>query len=153
MKIDWTIAKRRGNHRPVLKYTIELEDFETALAVPQVVLEDALVRPPSSWRSYCYPGADERFGPCSEHYRLMTPSHGQRVLSDSLTLGWRPPADAFDDVRRAFKRLRDDFEGALRNAYESAPLDIVEHLELTRETREHIARGVAAAKFLAVAGF
>ncbi|MEF2232159.1 MAG: hypothetical protein V3571_14600 [Pseudodesulfovibrio sp.] len=153
MKIDWTIVKRRGNHRPVLKYTIELEPFEIDLAVPQVVLDDALVRPPSSWRSFCYPGRDERACPCFERYRLMSPSHEQRTLSDALTLHWRDEADGFDDVRAAFTRLRADFETVLKNAHDSAPLDIVEGLELTRQTRDHIVRGVAAAKFLAAAGF
>jgi len=153
MKIDWTIVKRRGNHRPVLKYAIELESFEIDLAVPQVVVEDALVRPVSSWRSFCYPGRDERTCPSLERYRLMSPSHEQRTFSESLTLHWREPSDRFDDVRAAFERLRADFETALRSAHDSAPLDLVEGLELTRRTREHIVRGVAAAKFLAAVGF
>ena len=153
MNIDWTIVKKRGNHRPVLKYSIELEPFEIDLAVPQVVVEDALVRPPSSWRSFCYPGRDERACPSIERYRLMTPSHEQRTLADSLTLHWRGSTEGFDDVRAAFARLRADFEAALRSAHDSAPLDIVEQLELTRETREHVVRGVAAARFLAAVGF
>jgi len=153
MKIRWEVIKKRGNHRPVLKYEIELEPFEIDLAVPQVVLDTAISRPPNAWRSHCYPGQDERGGADLEWYRLVTPSHKAGVVSGSLTLAWREPGNRFIDVRAAFERLRHDFETVLKNACDSAPLEIREGLELTGETRRHIACGVAASRFLSAAGF
>lgn len=153
MKIQWEIRKRRGYHRPVLKYGIELEPFETDLAVPQVVLEKAIVKPPSAWRSYCHPGQDERGGAPLGWHRLMTPSHVRKAFEDTLILPWRGPGGMFTDVADAFARLRRDFELVLTAAYDSAPLDIVSELELTDATRKHIASGVASARFLAAVGF
>jgi len=153
MKIEWTVQKKRGNHRPVIKYTIELEQFEIDLAVPQVVIDKAIVKPPSAWRSYCYPGEDERNGASLEWYRIMTPSHKKGAISDSMTLPWRSPDTGFDDVKMAFDQLRKDFEQTLTSAYDSAPLDILENLDLTEETRKHIVCGVASAKILSAVGF
>jgi len=153
MKIHWEIIKKRGNHRPVLKYEIELEQFEVDLAVPQVVLDSAIAKPPSSWRSYCYPGEDERAGAAMDWYRLMTPSHKNEKIEDSLMLPWREPSNEFLDVQAAFERLRHSFETILKSAYDSAPLDLVESLELTEDTRKHIVCGVASAKFLSAVGF
>ena len=153
MKIHWEVIKKRGNHRPVLKYAIELEQFEVDLAVPQVVVDDAIAKPPSSWRSYCYPDEDERNGAALDWYRLMTPAHKKTKISDSLTLPWRESSDTFVDIKAAFERLRHSFELVLKNSYDSAPLDIVEHLELTEETRKHIVCGVASARILSAVGF
>jgi hypothetical protein len=153
MKIQWDITKRRGNHRPVLTYEIELEAFEVELAVPRVVLEKAVVRPPSSWRSFCQPDQDERGGAALEWYRLMTPDHGRGTFGERLTLPWRGPKARFTDVNDAFARLRHDFELVLTAAYDSVPLDIASELSLTDATRRHIASGVASARFLAAVGF
>nr|WP_321258479.1 hypothetical protein [uncultured Pseudodesulfovibrio sp.] len=153
MKIEWTVQKKRGNHRPVLKYSIELESFEVDLAVPHVVVDTAIARPPSSWRSFCYPGEDERGNGTLEWYRLMTPSHKMGRISESLTLPWRGQSNDFVDVKAAFERLRHSFETMLKNAYESAPLQIVENLDLSDGTRKHIASGVASARILSAVGF
>ena len=153
MKIQWEIIKRRGNHRPVLKYEIELESFEVDLAVPQIVLDSAVSKPPSSWRSYCYPGEDERGGASLDWYRLVTPSHKKGKVAESLTLAWREPSNDYVDVKAAFERLLHHFELALKSAHDSAPLDLVESLDLTAGTRKHIACGVAKAKILSAVGF
>ncbi|WP_285906467.1 hypothetical protein [Pseudodesulfovibrio pelocollis] len=153
MKMQWEIRKRRGYHRPVLSYSIELEPFEIELAVPQVVLDKAVVRPPSAWRSFCHPGQDERAGALPGWHRLMTPSHVMKSHGETLTLPWRGPGATFGDVEEAFSRLRRDFEMVLTAAYDSVPLDIVCELELTDATRKHIASGVVTARFLAAAGF
>ena len=153
MNIHWEVAKKRGNHRPVLKYEMELEQFEVDLAVPQVVLETAIAKPPSSWRSYCYPGEDERGGGAMDWYRLMTPSHTVRKVAGSLTLPWRDLANGFVDVKAAFERLRENFELVLKNAYDSAPLEVVENFVLTEETRKHLVCGVATARILSAVGF
>lgn len=153
MQLEWTIRKKRGNHRPVLQYEIELEPFEVELAVPQVVLEEAVVKPPSAWRSYCYPGMDERAGAPLGWYRLMTPSHKSERCGEKLILPWRAADAVYHDVEAAFNRLRHDFELALGSAHNSAPVDLVARLELTAQTRREIAAGVASARFLAAAGF
>jgi len=153
MKIHWEIVKKRGNHRPVLKYEIELEQFEVDLAVPQVVIDNAISKPPSAWRSYCYPGEDERGGAPLDWYRLMTPSHKHKKVVESLTLSWRGPANGFIDINAAFERLRNNFEQVLKNTYDCSPLEFVEALELTDETRNHIVCGVATAKILSAVGF
>lgn len=153
MIIHWEVIKKRGNHRPVLLYEIELESFEVDLAVPQVVLDAAIARPPSSWRSYCYPGVDERGGVVLEWYRLMTPSHKNGKISNKLTLPWRESSNEFVDVKVAFERLKHDFEVVLKKTYDSAPLELVEDLELSEGTRKHIACGVASAKILAAVEF
>jgi len=153
MRMQWEIRKRRGYHRPVLIYSIELESFEIELALPQVVLEKAVVKPPSAWRSYCHPGQDERAGALPGWHRLMTPSHVMKTFGETLTLPWRGPGATFGDVDEAFARLRRDFEMVLTAAYDSAPLDIVSGLDLTEATRKHIASGVVSARFLAAAGF
>lgn len=153
MKIQWEILKKRGNHRPVLKYEVELESFEVDLAVPQVVLDSGISKPPSSWRSYCYPGEDERGGAPMEWYRLLTPSHKKGKIAESLVLAWREPSNDFADVKAAFERLLSHFELILKNAHDSAPLELVENLELTEGTRKHIACGVAKARILSAVGF
>jgi hypothetical protein len=153
MKIHWEVIKKRGNLRPVLRYGLELEPFEIDLAVPQVIVETAISRPPNAWRSYCYPGQDERSSMDLGWYRLVTPSHKQGKLSESLMLSWRDPGNRFVDVRAAFERLRHNFELTLRNACDSAPVEIKEHLELTEDTRRHVACGVAASRFLSAVGF
>lgn len=152
MKINWEVNKKRGNHRPVLTYGIELESFERDLAVPSVVIDDAIARPPSSWRSYCYPGEDERAGAPPDWYRLETPSHKAGKIFGTLTLGWREPDDGFEDVKDAFERLRHDFETVLQSAHDSAPLELVEALDITGATREYIANSVAKARLLAAVG-
>lgn len=153
MNITWSVHKKRGNHRPVVKYSIELEQFEKDLAVPQVLLDSAISKPPSAWRSFCYPGVDERGGVSLEWYRLMTPSHKSGELSESLVLAWREPDNEFLDVKAAFERLRHNFELALKKAYDSAPLEIVEDLYLSENTRKHIVSGIASTRFLAAVGF
>lgn len=153
MKIEWSIHKKRGNHRPVLKYEIRLEQFEIDLAVPVVVLDHAIAKPPAAWRSFCYPGEDERGNVELGWHTLMTPSHKQEVTAGSLTLPWRRPDNDFTDVKMAFSRLRRDFERTLANAHDSAPVDVLEHLELTEDTRKHIAAGVVSARFLSAVGF
>lgn len=153
MKIDWSVQKKRGNHRPVLAYAIELEQFEIDLAVPQVVVENAISKPPSAWRSYCYPGEDERGGLALEWYRLVSPSHKNSRITESLVLPWRAVDCKFMDVKMAFEGLRRNFEAVLKSAYDSAPMDTLESLELTEQTRNHIVSGIASAKFLSASGF
>ena len=42
MKINWKIEKQRGNFRPVLKYSISLEEHEKAIAMHAVNIESSI---------------------------------------------------------------------------------------------------------------
>ena len=79
-----------------------------------------------------------------EWYRLMdaVAQGGQGQRPRSSCRGGRLPND-FVDVAAAFERLRQDFELVLRNAYDSAPVEIAEGLGLTEDTRKHLVCGVA----------
>ena len=49
MRITWKIEKKRGNLRPVLTYTVTLEDFERQLATPPLSITSLIPEPPQSW--------------------------------------------------------------------------------------------------------
>ena len=60
MHIEWNITKRRGNIRPVLHYTVTLEEHERELALPFIRVVSTIPEPPDSWQEFCYPGQHER---------------------------------------------------------------------------------------------
>ncbi|MDD4701991.1 MAG: hypothetical protein PHI96_07180 [Desulfovibrio sp.] len=60
MQIEWKIAKKRGNLRPVLSYSVHLEDHEKALALPVVCIVSSIPKPDEDRQDYCYPGLLER---------------------------------------------------------------------------------------------
>lgn len=60
MNIKWNITKKRGNVRPVLTYTIVLDEHEKALALPPLRLTSEIPEPEESWQEHCYPGQYER---------------------------------------------------------------------------------------------
>lgn len=151
MILEWTIRKKRGNYRPMLEYSISLESFERNLAVPQVVLDSSIPRPPQGWTNHCHPGHAERAGLPCETYRLHTPSHKQGKLSDSLRLPWREDGE-YPEVETSFRLLREHFEIVLKNTYDSQPFEQSGRLELSGETRRHVATGVAAQRFLQAVG-
>ena len=62
MHIEWNITKRRGNIRPVLHYTVTLEEHERELALPFIRVVSTIPEPPDSWQEFCYPGQHERAG-------------------------------------------------------------------------------------------
>lgn len=152
MIIEWNVTKKRGNHRPMLNYTIRLEEFERELAVPQVVLDSSIERPADGWRSYCYPGQCERTGGTGQPYRIMTPNHKTGEITDSLCLPWREDGQ-YPEIEESFSRLREQFEAVLTSAYDSRPLELSGRMELSEETRKHTAKGVAAQRFLQAVGF
>lgn len=57
MHIEWNITKRRGNIRPVLHYTVTLEEHERELALPFIRVVSTIPEPPDSWQEFCYPGS------------------------------------------------------------------------------------------------
>ena len=60
MHIEWNITKRRGNIRPILHYTVTLEEHERELALPFIRVVSTIPEPPDSWQEFCYPGQHER---------------------------------------------------------------------------------------------
>ena len=91
MHIEWNITKRRGNIRPVLHYTVTLEEHERELALPFIRVVSTIPEPPDSWQEFCYPGQHERAeNPASgKTYDLEIPSHKGRLWKQSLRLPWR----------------------------------------------------------------
>ncbi|NDV28529.1 hypothetical protein [Desulfovibrio sp. JC010] len=152
MIIEWNITKKRGNFRPLLTYTITLEDFEKELGLPQVVMQSSIPEPPESWSASCLPGKCERAGKDCSTYRLYTPDHKKGEVEGKFTLPWRVDSD-YPEVKKSFTRLRADFETVLKEAYDSHPVDINGRLELSEDTRSHIASGLVSQRFLEAVGF
>jgi hypothetical protein len=152
MIIEWNIHKKRGNFRPVLTYTITLEDFEKELGLPQVLMESTIPEPPDSWSASCLPDKCERGGKDCAAYRIYTPDHKKGTLEGKFTLPWRVDSD-YPEVKESFSRLRENFEAVLKEAYDSHPVDINGRLELSDETRSHIASGLVSQRFLDAVGF
>lgn len=73
-KLHWTIAKARGNLRPLLICGIELEAWERKPATPPLRISSTIPEPPDSWQEYCYPTQLERAGQsCPGCYVLDIP--------------------------------------------------------------------------------
>jgi len=152
MHIEWNITKRRGNIRPILHYTVTLEEHERELALPFIRVVSTIPEPPDSWQEFCYPGQHERAGnPASgKTYDLEIPSHKGRLWKQSLRLPWREGND-YPEVEQSFKKLRDAFEAELKAAYGSLPMDESNSLETSFDARRFIAPGILAERFLMLA--
>ncbi len=148
MRIEWTITKERGNHRPVLEYTLTLSDFERRLYMPAVRIESAIPKPPDAGLHYCWPGHNERgeWTP-AEHYRLMSPKYSDGFVAARLRLPWRD-SNEYPEVEASFETLRKVFEEAMAHAAASAPLQLRGHLETSMPTKQAIAPAVAASRML-----
>lgn len=148
MNIQWTIAKERGNHRPRLEYTISLTDYERRLAMPAVRIESAIPKPPDPGWTHCWPGQHERgdWTP-TDFYLLMTPSHRQGEVAESLRLPWRAD-NAYPEVEAGFAALREAFEAILAESSDSGPMDDRGTLETSAGVRRAIAPAAAAERIL-----
>lgn len=152
MIIKWNIVKKRGNFRPVLDYSIELENFEKELAVEQVVIQSTIPSPPSSWSASCLPGKFERNGEDCSVYQIYTPDYKKAIAEGKFILPWREDG-IFPEVEKSFRKLRLEFESKLKAAYDSLPINESGQLDLSEETRRHIACGLVSRKFLEASGF
>ena len=152
MDIAWKITKKRGNLRPVLTYSVMLEEYEKELALPPLRVRSSIPEPPDSWQDFCYPGQMERaegFEPAA-FYDLESPSHRGKSWPQTLRLPWRSD-NAYPEVEESFRQFRKAFEDMLRLAYASAPMEEERSLQSTGAIRVHVAPGVAAARFLRMA--
>lgn len=152
MLIEWKIKKKRGNLRPELIYNVTLEEHEKALALPPLRIPSYIPKPKDSWQEFCYPGQMERSlsgggKDGEEYYHLETPSHRGRSWSQSLRLPWRE-SNSYPEVEESFTRLRETFELELSKAYASQPMEEENSLESTVASKENIAPGVLAERFL-----
>lgn len=148
MNIEWKIEKKRGNYRPLLHYTIVLNEFERGLCLSAVRVQSVIPKPPESSWSYCWPGQNERgaWTP-SDWYLLMSPSHKDGSSSQTLKLPWRE-SNAYPEVEESFALLREAFERELSRAVDSAPLNLVGSMEMSSSMRNSVAPAYAAQRIL-----
>lgn len=148
MRIEWNIQKKRGNVRPVLTYSVTLDNYEIDLCLPMVRVESRIPVPPESFMSHCWPEANERndWVPKS-FYLLQTPSHKTGFLNERLVLPWRRD-NAYPEVDAGFRLLRQTFEEMLRQSSDSAPMDEKKVLETTTVAKQRIAGAFMAERIL-----
>lgn len=148
MNIEWKIEKKRGNYRPLLHYTVTLNEFERGLCLPAVRVQSVIPKPPESSWSYCWPGQNERgeWTP-SDWYQLMTPSHRDKSSGQTLKLPWRE-VNAYPEVEESFTALREAFERELSLAVNSAPLNLQGSMEMSSLIRKSVAPAYAAQRIL-----
>ena len=147
MHIEW----RRGNIRPVLHYTVTLEEHERELALPFIRVVSTIPEPPDSWQEFCYPGQHERAeNPASgKTYDLEIPSHKGRLWKQTMRkLEKSPPTNELL-TNDNYPRLL--ITGELKAAYGSLPMDESNSLETSFDARRFIAPGILAERFLILA--
>ena len=149
MDISWHISKERGNHRPLLVYTVALDEYERELAVPPLEMDSTIPKPPAAFETFCYPGEKERTPGWSpeQFHTLRTPSHKQAELTEELRLPWRKD-NAYPEVEASFAALRHTYEQALAQAHASDPLDVQEHLGASSDAKKRLAPALAAKRLL-----
>lgn len=152
MRIEWNITKQRGNIRPLLTYSVTLEEHEKALALPPLRVRSSIPEPEQSWREYCYPGEMERAegAEAAAFYDLETPSHRGRSWPQSLRLPWRAD-NAYPEVEASFAALREAFEKLLAEACASEPMKEEGSLSSSSASRTLVAPGILADRFLRMA--
>lgn len=153
MFIKWKIEKKRGNLRPSLTYSIELEEFEQNIAIPIVTIESEIPVIPDDYQNYCLPGTNEReegWDPTKTH-KLSTPYFKDGSIKEFIRLPFRDNND-YPEVHRSFEKLRNEFEKHLKASYDSKPISKEYRLELSEETKKIVASGITAAKMLKFAG-
>ncbi|MDL2269669.1 hypothetical protein LJC71_07830 [Desulfosarcina sp. OttesenSCG-928-A07] len=155
MQIEWIIEKKRGNYRPVLKYSVALEEHEKAMALPPVSILSAIPKPEADHKGYCYPGQHERSDAPEKQipkafHTLDVPSHQGHSWTHCLRLPWRADNE-YPEVEASFQQLRCAFEKELESAYASTPVKISQSLKTSGAAKTTIAPGVLAERFLRLA--
>jgi len=140
MRINWTIEKKRGNYRPLLHYTMVLEDFEQDLAVFAVNVQSSIPKVDKPGESFCLPDLHERgdlWHPTDYHW-LTAPYFKTGQRSDTIRLPFRESGE-YPEVERSFKVLREKHELVVKDSYGCQPLKQHGELDLSDETKEAIA--------------
>lgn len=154
MVIEWNIAKKRGNLRPVLTYAVRLEEHEKALALPGVSILSAIPKPEEDRQEYCYPGQYERRAAtpgAAAFYELEAPSHRGHAWTRTLRLPWRED-NGYPEVEASFLLLREAVERELERASGSAPMREEGALRTSLNARQGIAPSVLAERLLQSGG-
>ena len=152
MHIEWKITKKRGYFRPVLHYSVRLEDHEKALALPIVSIVSTIPQPEEERQDYCYPGLFERaaeYEP-TRFYTLEAPSHKGHSWTRSLTLPWRNN-NQYPEVEQSFQRLRDALEAEIERADQSHPMDQNGSVQTSKAAKVMLAPNLLAERFLRLA--
>ncbi|MDL2316456.1 hypothetical protein LJC59_05180 [Desulfovibrio sp. OttesenSCG-928-A18] len=152
MRIEWTIEKKRGNLRPMLRYSVTLEEHEKALALPGISVLSCIPEVEEERQEYCYPGQYERTkiattGIERQRRYLEIPSHVGHSWTHSLRLPWRKDND-YPEVETSFRLLREAFEKELAAAYASKPMRAEGSLETSAPAKANIAPGILGERFL-----
>ncbi len=153
MKITWNIEKKRGNYRPSLTYTIELEQFEKDLAVQTVNIKSTIPMIDGSHLNYCLPDEYERvegWQPADFHW-ISVPHFTRGTLREHLRLPFREDGE-YPEIEQSFARLREKFEAIVQEAYHQKPISITGEMDITSETRKAVAASLAAKKMLLFGG-
>ena len=153
MHITWNITKQRGNLRPLLTYSVTLEEHEKALALPPLRVRSSIPEPEEAWREYCYPGELERAegAAATSCYELETPSHKGRTWPQSLRLPWRED-NSYPEVEASFRLLREAFASELERAGASRPMHEENSLELGGTALRSVAPAILGQRFLEAVG-
>lgn len=152
MNIEWKINKKRGNFRPVLSYSISLNQFEKEMGLPAVRIESRIPKPPDAGWTHCWPDENERGAWIpGEFYLLMTPSYKSGKVEESIKLPWRED-NTYPEVRESFVMLREAFERTLASASASSPMSEQGRLESSTAVKKVIAPAAAAERILKVVG-
>ncbi len=147
MKITWNIEKERGNYRPTLVYTIELEQFEKDLAIQSVNIQSTIPKIDGSHQDYCMPGEHERSAnwmPTDFHW-ISVPYFKQGILREHIRLPFRESGE-YPEVEASFSILREKYESLVQQAYNHEPISLNGEMDITEETRQAIAASLAAKK-------
>lgn len=153
MIIKWTITKERGNFRPSLHYAITLEDFEKALAVNALTIKSEIPKIPNPHLRHCLPGTNERepgWKPYDFHF-ISVPYFKTGERGECIRLPFRENG-GYPEVEASFKRLRCEYEKIVRQAYDHKPLNETNELDMSPETRRHIAANVFSSRLLDLYG-
>lgn len=152
MHIEWKITKKRGYLRPVLQYSVRLEDHEKALALPIVSIVSTIPQPEEERQDYCYPDLFERaqgYTPTRFH-TLEAPSHRGHSWTRSLTLPWRE-SNAYPEVEESFQRLRAAIEAEIERADNSRPMSLTGSVQTSAAAKVMLAPNLLAERFLKLA--
>ncbi|MCR4666429.1 MAG: hypothetical protein K5657_03945 [Desulfovibrio sp.] len=149
MQIQWKITKKRGYARPLLSFTIRLEDHEKALCLPTLRIPSTICEPLDSWQEHCWPGQFERANPpqIGSPYDIDIPSHQGRYGEQSFRLPWRED-NQYPEIEESFALVREAFEAEVSRAYASQPMNEEGELSSSQAIQKHIAPAVVGERLL-----
>jgi hypothetical protein len=154
MIIEWTIKKERGNWRPLLEIKMKKEAWEKALRVASVETRTPF---PNSYnetetnRNYTDLAPKTWRKGKSNFKKIVTPSPNSDELTQKRTLPQRL-RNKYPDVKILILTLRRKYEKALKEAYDSAPFEISDSLDMSDECKKHVAPGIVKDRILKAVG-